>query len=68
MPWTRYLTGRSSYAAKATSDLVHNRASWVFRRSVSKKANDALDAQIGDHNNKVVDLQGVDPAEASDPR
>ncbi|TCU28087.1 flagellar hook-associated protein 3 FlgL [Rhizobium azibense] len=53
------------YAAQATSGLVTQQSQLGLSQERVSKANDALDAQAAIINNKVVDLQGVDPAEAS---
>jgi flagellar hook-associated protein 3 FlgL len=53
------------YAAQSTTGLVTQQSQLGLSQERVTKANDALDAQASILNNKVVDLQGVDPAEAS---
>ncbi|MBX4954859.1 flagellar hook-associated family protein [Rhizobium lentis] len=54
-----------SYTAKATSGLVTQASQLGLSQERVKKSNDALDAQSNIIKNKLVDLQGVDPYEAS---
>lgn len=53
------------YAAQSTAGLISQKSQLGLSQERVTKANDALDAQAAIINNKVVDLQGVDPAEAS---
>lgn len=54
-----------SYTTKATSGLVTQASQLGLSQERVKKSNDALDAQSNIIKNKLVDLQGVDPYEAS---
>ena len=54
-----------SYTTKATSGLVTQASQLGISQERVKKSNDALDAQSNIIKNKLVDLQGVDPYEAS---
>lgn len=54
-----------TYTTKATSGLVTQASQLGLSQERVKKSNDALDAQSNIIKNKLVDLQGVDPYEAS---
>ena len=54
-----------SYTTKATTGLVTQASQLGLSQERVKKSNDALDAQSNIIKNKLVDLQGVDPYEAS---
>jgi flagellar hook-associated protein 3 FlgL len=54
-----------TYTTKATSGLVTQASQIGLSQERVKKSNDALDAQSNIIKNKLVDLQGVDPYEAS---
>jgi flagellar hook-associated protein 3 FlgL len=54
-----------SYTTKATRGLVTQASQLGLSQDRFKKSNDALDAQSNIIKNKLVDLQGVDPYEAS---
>jgi len=54
-----------TYTTKATSGLVTQASQVGLSQERVKKSNDALDAQSNIIKNKLVDLQGVDPYEAS---
>ncbi|QND39861.1 flagellar hook-associated family protein [Rhizobium leguminosarum bv. viciae] len=54
-----------SYTTKATSGLVTRASQLGLSQERVKKSNDALDAQSNIIKNKLVDLRGVDPYEAS---
>ncbi|MGR9419413.1 flagellar hook-associated family protein [Rhizobium leguminosarum] len=54
-----------SYTTKATSGFVTQASQLGLSQERVKKSNDALDAQSNIIKNKLVDLQGVDPYEAS---
>ncbi len=53
------------YSAQATSGIVTQASQLGLSQERLEKANDALDAQTGIIQNKLVDLQGVDQSEAS---